>query len=352
MTMFNREIALAGRTIGPASPPYLIAELSGNHNHDIGRAFAIMEATAKAGADAVKLQTYTADTLTLDCDRPDFVIRDGLWRGRKLYELYSEASTPWEWHEALFAKGRELGVTVFSTPFDETAVDFLESLNAPAYKIASFELVHTPLLRKVAATGKPVILSTGMASMEEIAEALTTLAEAGCHDLIVLHCISAYPAPASDANLRTIPYLAEKFGVVVGLSDHTLGVNVAVAAISLGAVAIEKHVTLARADGGPDAAFSLEPAEFAAMVEGAHTAWDALGAPALERPSSESGNAIFRRSIYAVRDIAAGEVVTAESIRVVRPGYGLAPRHFDDLIGRRARVAIGRGTAFHWDLVD
>jgi len=352
MSDFKQQVEIAGRRIGPGMPPYVIAEISGNHNQEIARAFAIMEAAARAGAEAIKLQTYTPDTLTIDCDRPDFVIQTGLWAGRKLYDLYGEAYTPWEWHEALFAKGRELGLSVFSTPFDETAVDFLEGLNAPAYKIASFELVHMPLLRKVAATGKPVILSTGMADLAEIAEAVETLSDAGCRELILLHCISAYPAPASDANLRTIADLAQKFSLPVGLSDHTLGVGVPIAAVALGAAAIEKHVTLARADGGPDATFSLEPEELATLVGGARVAWEAIGTANYERAASEADNSIFRRSIYAVRDIAAGEALSAQSIRVIRPGNGLAPRHFDQLIGRRARVAIARGTALRWDLVE
>lgn len=352
MNSFRQEVVIAGRRIGPGSPPYVIAELSGNHNHDIGRAFAIIEAAAHAGADAVKLQTYTADTLTIDCDRPDFVIQGGLWAGRKLYDLYQEAHTPWAWHEALFAKGRELGLAVFSTPFDETAVDFLERLGAPAYKIASFELVHLPLLRKVAATGKPVILSTGMADLAEMTEAVETLSTAGCRELILLHCISAYPAPASDANLRTIGDLAQRFALPVGLSDHTLGVGVPIAAVALGAAAIEKHVTLARADGGPDSAFSLEPNELATLVEGSRLAWEAIGTANYDRAASEAENSIFRRSIYAVRDIAVGEKLSADSIRVIRPGHGLPPRHFDELIGKRARVAIARGTAMRWELVE
>jgi pseudaminic acid synthase len=352
MNSFRQEVVIAGRRIGPGSPPYVIAELSGNHNHDIGRAFAIIEAAARAGADAVKLQTYTADTLTIDCDRPDFVIEGGLWAGRKLYDLYQEAHTPWAWHEALFAKGRELGLAVFSTPFDDTSVDFLEALGAPAYKIASFELVHLPLLRKVAATRKPVILSTGMADLAEMTEAVETLSAAGCRDLILLHCISAYPAPASEANLRTITDLAQRFGLPIGLSDHTLGVGVPIAAVALGALAIEKHVTLARADGGSDSAFSLEPHELATLVEGCRVAWEAIGTANYDRTPSEAGNSMFRRSIYAVMDIAAGEQLSAHSIRVIRPGNGLAPRYFEGLIGKRARVAIARGTAMRWDLIE
>jgi N-acetylneuraminate synthase len=311
-----------------------------------------MEAAAKTGVQAVKLQTYTADTLTIDCDRPDFLIKGGLWDGRTLYDLYQEAHTPWEWHEALFAKGRELGVTVFSSPFDETAVNFLESLGVPAYKVASFEAGHLPLLRKIAATGKPVILSTGMADLDEISESVRTLRAAGCCELILLHCISGYPTPPAEANLRTIAHLAEKFDLPVGLSDHTLGNAVAIAAVAIGAVAIEKHFTLSRANGGPDAAFSLEPAELAMLADGVRTAWEALGQVNYERVPSEQGNVVFRRSVYAVRDIAAGEAFTPDNIRVIRPGFGLAPRHYDALIGRRARCAVKRGTAMTWEFVE
>jgi pseudaminic acid synthase len=339
------------REIGQGHSPFVIAEISGNHNGDINRAFAIIEAAARAGADAVKLQTYTADTITIDHHGPGFVIDGGPWKGRALYELYQEASTPWEWHEALFAKGRELGVMVFSTPFDDSAVDFLESLDTPAYKIASFEATHLPLLRKVARTGKPVIISTGMANMEEIQEAVDTLRGAGCNDLLLLHCISAYPAPATEANLRTIPDLAQRFGTAVGLSDHTMDDAVAVAAVAMGAVALEKHCTLRRADGGPDAGFSLEPEELARLVGSVRTAFDAMGKVNYERTASERGNAVFRRSIYAVKDVAAGEVLSPQNIRVIRPGLGLEPRHYDELIGKPAACAISRGTPLSWDLV-
>lgn len=343
---------IAGREIGAGRPPYLIAEMSGNHNGDIGRAVAIVEAAAAAGAEAIKLQTYTADTLTIDCDRPDFVLKGGLWDGRRLYDLYREAHTPWEWHEALFRKGQDLGLAVFSTPFDETAVDFLEVLGAPAYKVASFEALHLPLLRRIAATGKPVLLSTGMCDLAEIGEAVETLRQGGCSELLIFHCISGYPTPVEEANLSAIPRLAAEFGVPVGLSDHTMNNGVAIAAVALGAAAIEKHFTLRRADGGPDSAFSLEPAELADLAKGTRAAWSALGQAGSRRAPSEQGSIIFRRSIYAVRDIAAGETITSQNVRIIRPGHGLPPRDFDRLIGRRARIAISYGTAISWDIID
>lgn len=350
--MANPGFKIAGRQIGPGQPPYLIAEMSGNHNGDIGRASAIIEAAAEAGAEAIKLQTYTADTLTIDCDRPDFVLQVGLWKGRKLYDLYREAHTPWEWHEALFRKGQDLGLAVFSTPFDETAVDFLEALAAPAYKVASFEALHLPLLRRIAATGKPVLLSTGMCDLAEIGEAVDTLRQGGCSELLIFHCTSGYPTPVEDANLLAIPRLGDEFGVPIGLSDHTMDNGVAIAAVALGAAAVEKHFTLHRADGGPDSAFSLEPAELAGLATGLRAAWLALGQAEFQRAPSEQGNIIFRRSIYAVRDIAAGDAITAENVRIIRPGHGLPPRDFARLIGRRARNAIAYGTAISWDLVE
>jgi len=348
----SREIAIAGRPIGPGHRPYIIAELSANHLGGIERAFTIMEAAKRAGADAVKLQTYTADTMTIDHDGPGFVIEGGLWNGRRLYELYQEAHTPWDWHEALFAKGRALGLAVFSTPFDATAIDLLERLGAPAYKIASFEAVDLALIARAATTGKPLIISTGMADRDEIAQALEAARGAGGRDVVLLHCVSSYPARADDSNLRTIPDMAAQFGVLVGLSDHTLGIGVAVAGSALGACMIEKHLTLRRSDGGPDSAFSLEPDEFARLVEETVTAHDALGRVSYAPEASEAAMRRLRRSLYVVADMAAGEVFTPHNLRAIRPGLGLAPRHLSDVLGRRARAAIKRGTPVEWGLVE
>ncbi len=345
-------IAIAGRRIGPGHPPYLVAELSANHGSKLERALSLMEAAKIAGADAVKLQTYTADTITIDHDGPDFLISGGLWNGRRLYELYQEAHTPWDWHEALFAKGRELGIVVFSTPFDHTAVDLLESLQAPAYKVASFELIDLPLIHHIAATGKPTIISTGMATSEEIGEAVETFWAAGGRELVLLHCVSGYPTPTEQSNLRAIPRLAAEFSCPVGLSDHTLGVEVAIASVALGACLIEKHFTLSRADGGPDSAFSLEPEELKALVRGAGTAFAALGTGTDARADVERDNMKFRRSLYVVADIAAGQTLTATNIRSIRPGFGLPPKHLSDVIGKRARRPLARGTALSWDAIE
>ncbi len=327
--------------------PYIIAELSGNHNGDINRAFKLIEAAKNAGADAVKLQTYTADTITIDCDSADFLVKGGLWDGYKLYDLYKEAHTPWEWHEALFAKGKELGITVFSTPFDETAVDLLESLNAPLYKIASFELVHHPLIAYVAKLKKPMIMSTGMASIEEITEAADVAFTNGCTDLTLLHCVSEYPAPVENCNLSTMLDLKQKFPKCkIGLSDHTMGVTVAIAAVALGATVIEKHITLARAEGGVDAAFSLEPHELKQLCESTRDAALAIGQVNYQRSDSERKNMAFRRSIYAVRDIAEGEIFTKDNIRIIRPGYGMAPKYYEEMLGKNALVSLKKGSAY------
>lgn len=349
--MTARVVTIAGREIGNGRPPYVIAELSGNHNGDIERAFAIMEAAKEAGADAVKLQTYTADTMTIDHDGPEFTIKGGLWDGRQLYELYEWAHTPWDWHERLFAKGRELGITVFSTPFDATAVDFLEKFEAPAYKIASFELIDLALVEQVAATGKPMIISTGMGNLAEIAEAVATARGAGCRELILLHCVSGYPTPAEESNLRTISELAHRFDAVSGLSDHTLGIGVAVAATALGAAAIEKHVTLRREDGGPDAAFSMEPAELKTLVAECRTAWAALGSASFKRKPSEVPNVIFRRSLYVVEDVKKGEPLTEWNVRAIRPGHGLAPKYLKEVLGRPAARDLKRGEPVTRDMV-
>jgi len=344
--MNTKQVVIDGRTIGTGLRPYVIAEMSGNHNGDIERAFALLEAAKKAGADAVKIQTYTPDTMTIDHDGSDFQVRGGLWDGHSLYSLYQQAHTPWEWHAQLFERARALGITLFSTPFDHTAVDFLEDLDAPAYKIASFECTDLPLIRRVAATGKPLIISTGMATLGEIADTVEAARDAGARDLILLHCVSGYPSQPHEANLRTMPNLAESFDVIAGLSDHTMG-----------AAVIEKHFTLARADGGPDAAFSLEPDELVQLVEGCRTAWDALGRVTYERTASEAGSMVFRRSLYVVEDIAAGEVFTERNVRSIRPGYGLAPKHLPDILGCRAATNLKRGarllpTAIDWRGTD
>lgn len=344
-------IEIAGRKIGPGQPPYIIAEMSGNHNGELERALALVEAAAEAGADAVKLQTYTADTMTIDHHGKEFRIEGGLWDGKTLYELYEWAHTPWEWHEALFARGRKLGLAVFSSPFDATAVDFLEGLDAPAYKIASFEAIDLPLIEKVAATGKPMIISTGMANLEEIGEAMETARKHGSGEIVLLHCTSGYPTPAAESNLHTLPDLAERFGALGGLSDHTLGPEAPIAAVALGAHVIEKHFTLRRADGGPDAAFSLEPQELRQLCESCRTTWQALGQVDYTRKPSEEGNAAFRRSLYIVEDIAAGAPFTGKNLRAIRPGFGLAPKHLKELLGRTAKEDIKRGTPMSWELV-
>jgi len=336
---------IENRLIGPDQPPYIIAELSANHNGSLERALETIDEAHRCGTDAIKLQTYTADTMTIDCDAPEFMIKGGLWDGYKLYDLYKWAETPYEWHQIMFEHARKRGITVFSTPFDETAVDLLESLNVPAYKIASFEVVDLPLIRYVASTGKPMIMSTGMASEAEIEEAVTTAREAGCKDLILLHCISSYPAPMDQANLRQIPELANRFDVLSGLSDHTMGTTASVAAVAVGACLIEKHFTLSREDKGPDSEFSLQPAELERLCVDAKNAWMTLGQAGFERQKSEEGNKIFRRSIYFVKDLPAGHVIVPEDVRRLRPGMGLAPKYYDELVGRRLKTAVNRGTA-------
>src|SRR3974390_1531019 len=352
MELQQVNVESAGRRIGAGQPPYVVAELSANHGGSLDRALGVMEAAKAAGADAIKLQTYTADTITIDYDGPDFRIQGGLWDGRRLYELYEEAHTPWDWHAALFAKGRELGIPVFSTPFDVSAVDFLEGFDLPAYKIALFELIDLPLVRRIAATGKPVIMSPGMASPEEITESVETFRAAGGGSLVLLHCVSGYPTPVEQANLRRIPRLATEFGCPVGLSDHTLGIDVAIASVALGACLVEKHFTLRRADGGPDSSFSLEPNELRALVRGTKAVFDALGTGAPARAPVEKGSMAFRRSIYVVRDVGAGESFTADNVRIIRPGFGLAPRELPKILGRKARRALARGTALTWDAVE
>jgi len=338
----SRSISIAGREIDSKAEPYIIAEMSANHNGNIDTAFLIIEEAKKAGADALKIQTYTADTITLKSDKPDFCINDGLWAGRTLHELYEWAHTPWEWHVPLFDFARRIGITIFSTPFDNTAVDLLEELNTPAYKIASFEAVDLPLIKYVASTGKPMIISTGMANAEEIQEAIEAAHEGGCKELAILHCVSGYPAPAADYNLRTIPNMIQRYGLVTGLSDHTLDNTTAIASVALGASIIEKHFTLDRTGVGPDDSFSLGPAEMAALCRDAKTAWDALGEVDYGRKSSEEGNVKFRRSLYFIKDLKAGEVITADAVRSVRPGYGLAPKYLEEIIGRTVSMDVSR----------
>lgn len=344
---------IADRPIGAEHRPYLIAEMSGNHNQSLDRALAIVDAAADAGADAIKLQTYTAETMTLDVRKPGFVIDDpkSLWSGRQLYDLYAEAHTPWEWHGPIMARATSRGLHCFSSPFDETGVDFLESLGAPAYKIASFEATDLPLIRRVARTGKPMIISTGMASAAEIDEAVRTARDAGCRDIVLLKCTSTYPATPENTNLRTIPNLREAFGCEVGLSDHTMGTGVAVAAVAFGAVAIEKHFTLRRADGGVDSTFSLEPEEFRRLREETERAWLALGRVTYGGTAAEEKSREFRRTLYIARDVRAGEALTRENLRIVRPGFGLPPKYYETLLGKRVNKDAPAGTPMSWDLL-
>lgn len=342
--MSSPSINISGRLIGAGELPYIIAELSANHNGRLEIALRIIEEAKKAGADAIKLQTYTADTITLNSDAEEFQIRGGLWDGKSLYRLYQEAHMPWEWHKPLFEHAHKLNITIFSSPFDNSAVDLLEDLNAPAYKIASFEAVDLPLIKYVASTGKPMIISTGMADAEEIAEAIEAAREGGCKELAILHCVSGYPAPAEDYNLRTIPDMIARHGLVTGLSDHTLDNTTAITSVALGASIIEKHFTLDRSGGGPDDSFSLEPQELAALCRDAKTAWQALGRVDYGRKSSEQGNVKFRRSLYFVKDMKAGEIITADCIRSVRPGFGAAPKYFDYLVGKPVLIDVFKNT--------
>jgi len=348
------ELTIDGRPVGRAHAPYVIAEMSGNHNQSLPRALDIVEAAARAGAHALKLQTYTADTITLDVRSGEFFIQDpdNLWQGSSLYDLYRLAHTPWEWHAPIMQRARELGMACFSTPFDESAVDFLETLQVPAYKIASFENVHLPLIRKAAATGKPLIISTGMASIAEIDEAVRAARDGGCRALVLLKCTSTYPASPVNSNVMTIPHMRALFECEVGLSDHTMGVGAAVAAVAHGAVVIEKHFTLSRAAGGVDSAFSLEPDELRALVVESERAWQSLGEVSYGATQAERKSLVFRRSIYVARDLRAGDVLSRENMRCVRPGLGLAPKYYEILLGRRVRQDVRKGTPLSWGLVE
>jgi len=347
----KRTIKIGNISVGLAYPPCIIAEMSGNHNQSLDRALEIVEAAKKVGIHALKLQTYTADTLTIEAESESFFINDSNspWKGKSLYNLYQQAYTPWEWHEPIFKRCRELGLTVFSTPFDETAVDFLESLDVPAYKIASFENNHIPLIRKVASTGKPIIVSTGMASVAELYETVRTIRDAGCSEIVLLKCTSAYPSTSEDANLMTIPHLRQLFDTEVGLSDHTLGVGAGIAAVALGATLIEKHFTLLRADGGVDSEFSMEPDEMRLLVNETHNAWQALGKVSYAPTESETMSIRFRSSVYIVEDVNKGEELTPTNIRVIRPGDGLPPKYYDILLGRKFSCDVRKGTPMSWE---
>lgn len=348
-----KDIKVGKYLLGSRQRPFIIAEMSGNHNQSLERALEIVEAAAKTGADALKIQTYTADTMTLNVENPEFKINDkeSLWDGQNLYNLYEQAYTPWEWHKPIFDRARELGMIPFSTPFDETAVDFLEELDVELYKIASFENTDIPLIKKVASTGKPMIMSTGMATVAELDEAVHAARAAGCKDLILLKCTSTYPATPDNTNISTIPHMRDLFNVQVGLSDHTMGTGVAVASVALGATVIEKHFTLSRADGGVDAAFSMEPDEMAALVEETERAWQAMGNITYGATEKEKASLKFRRSIYVAKDIVEGEEFTKENIRVIRPGYGLAPKYYDRVLGGKASKSLEAGTPLDWEML-
>lgn len=345
-------VKINGVKVGYGHPPYIIAELSANHNGSLEHALATIDEAKRCGAAAIKLQTYTADTMTIDSDRPEFLVKGGPWDGYRLYDLYKWAETPFEWHKAMFDHAREIGITVFSTPFDESAVDLLEDLKTPAYKIASFELTDLPLIEYVAKTGKPLVMSTGMATEEEIEEAVTTARRAGCKELVLLHCISSYPAPMEQANVAQLIELGKRFDAVPGLSDHTLGTTASVAAVALGACLIEKHFILNRGDGGPDSGFSIEPDELTRLCKDTHDAWAAVGKPGYTRQAAENGSKIFRRSVYFMRDMKVGEKVTEGDIRRIRPGAGLEPKHFNEIVGKHLKVDVERGTPTSWEMFD
>ncbi|WP_421956081.1 pseudaminic acid synthase [Polaromonas sp.] len=351
---FDHGIRIADRYVGQSHEPFIIAEMSGNHNRSLERALSIVEAAARTGAHALKLQTYTADTMTIDVEAEGFRIEDpkSLWQGASLYQLYEQAHTPWEWHPPLFARARELGMIPFSTPFDDTAVDFLEGLEVPCYKIASFENTDLPLIQRVAATGKPLIISTGMASLSELDETVRAARSAGCRDLILLKCTSTYPATPEDTNIRTIAHMRDLFNCEIGLSDHTMGVGVSVASVALGATVIEKHFTLDRADGGVDSAFSLEPPEMAQLVVETRRVWQSLGRVSYGASAAEVKSLQFRRSLYVVQDLEAGAILTPQNLRAIRPGMGLAPKHLAQALGRKVRRAVARGTPLDWSLLE
>ena len=346
------DFIIDGRKIGSEHPPYIIAEMSANHNGNINNAYKIIDMAKAAGADAVKLQTYKPDTITMDMNTPEFMIEGGLWNGMSLYKLYEGAFMPWEWHQPLFDYAKKIGITIFSSPFDNTAVDLLEDLSTPAYKIASFEAVDLPLIKYVAQTGKPMIISTGMADAEEIQEAIEAAREGGCKELAILHCVSGYPAPAGDYNLRTLVDMQQKFDLVAGLSDHTIDNTTAITSVALGASIIEKHVTLNRNGGGPDDSFSLESEELRELCVGAKTAWEALGKVDYSRKSSEQGNVKFRRSLYFVKDISEGEIITTDHIQSIRPGYGLAPKYMEAILGQKTTSMVKRGTPVSFNLIS
>lgn len=347
----NESIVIDGKEISRQSSPYIIAELSGNHNGSLDRILKLVEEAAEAGADAVKLQTFRPDTITIDHDGPEFQVNLELWNNRTLYDLYEEAHTPWEWHEAIFKKGKEVGITVFSSPFDNTSVDFLEALDTPAYKIASPELVDIPLIKRVAQTGKPMIMSTGMGSEEEITDAVTAAKDAGCEQLILLHCVSSYPAPYEQSCLKNISELSRKFGVITGLSDHSLGTVIPIAAVALGACVIEKHFTIDRNDGGVDSAFSIEPNELRQLVEDSNKCSLAIGGPNIGPKDCERGVLKYRRSLYVVKDVKKGSTLTSENVRSIRPGLGLPPKHYDKVLGGVAKYDLKKGEALQWDMI-